>query len=109
MDCRNCLHYEACHRAGAEIPAEICGTFKDRSMYKKVPCKLGDRAWLVKKTRDGSGFAIKRGVISELYYNSDMELTANVHTIGRGRIGKTVFLSREAADKALEERRNCPE
>ena len=109
MTCKECLHFEACHRAGREIPADICSSFKDRSRYKEVPCKFGDKAWLIKKTRDGSDFYIKSGEISMLYYNSDMELIVTVHALGRGRIGKAVFLSRAAAEKAVEERRACGE
>lgn len=30
LSCRHCVHYEACHRRGKEIPAESCRTFKNK-------------------------------------------------------------------------------
>lgn len=100
MTCKECLHYEACHRMGKEIPSESCSTFKDRSKFIEIPCKIGDPAWIIRRTKYSR--IIKKGEVSEMHFTPDMELQAVVHSLGRGRIGKTVFLSREEAEKALE-------
>lgn len=42
-NCKDCIHYEACHRKDREIPANTCRTFKDKSLILNLPCKVGDK------------------------------------------------------------------
>ena len=61
------------------------------------PCRIGQDAWFV-RTYNGQK-VIRQGKISELFYLENMTLIAVVWNIGRGVIGKDVFLTREAAEK----------
>ena len=69
-----------------------------------LPCKVGDTVWRI--VRDGEPH-ITRDEVRDMYFADDM--TPCVELVG-GRVtftekfGKTVFLSREEAEKALEER-----
>lgn len=68
-----------------------------------LPCKVGDTVWRI--VRDGEPH-ITRDEVRDMYFADDM--TPCVEMVG-GRVtftekfGKTVFLSREEAEKALRE------
>lgn len=68
-----------------------------------LPCKVGDTVWRI--IRDGEPH-ITRDEVRDMYFADDM--TPCVELVG-GRVtftekfGKTVFLSREEAEKALQE------
>ena len=68
-----------------------------------LPCKVGDTVWRI--IRDGEPH-ITRDEVRDMYFADDM--TPCVELVG-GRVtftekfGKTVFLSREEAEKALRE------
>ena len=68
-----------------------------------LPCKVGDTVWRI--VRDGEPH-ITRAEVRDMYFADDMTLC--VELVG-GRVtftekfGKTVFLSREEAEKALRE------
>ena len=68
-----------------------------------LPCKVGDTVWRI--VRDGEPH-ITRDEVRDMYFADDM--TPCVELVG-GRVtfiekfGKTVFLSREEAEKALRE------
>lgn len=68
-----------------------------------LPCKVGDTVWRI--VRDGEPH-ITRDKVRDMYFADDMTLC--VELVG-GRVtftekfGKTVFLSREEAEKALRE------
>ena len=92
--------------------AELCGGFdrireladadKDGRVVV-LPCKVGDTVWRI--VRDGEPH-ITRDEVRDMYFADDMTLC--VELVG-GRVtftekfGKTVFLSREEAEKALRE------
>ena len=68
-----------------------------------LPCKVGDTVWRI--VRDGDPH-ITRDEVRDMYFADDMTLC--IELVG-GRItfaekfGKTVFLTREEAEKALQE------
>lgn len=68
-----------------------------------MPCKVGDTVWRI--VRDGEPH-ITRDEVRDMYFADDM--TPCVEMVG-GRVtfiekfGKTVFLSREEAEKTLQE------
>ena len=92
--------------------AELCGGFdslrelaeadKDGRVVV-LPCKVGDTVWRI--IRDGEPH-ITRDEVRDMYFADDM--TPCVELVG-GRVtftkkfGKTVFLSRDEAERALQE------
>ena len=68
-----------------------------------LPCKVGDTVWRIVRAGEPH---ITRDEVRDMYFADDMTLC--VELVG-GRVtftekfGKTVFLSREEAEKALEE------
>ena len=113
--CKDCLHYEVCADVmkqqlyikdilcGHKNP--VCPQFADRFEWVHLPCKVGDSIFC-----DGELFA-------DRYAGEVMKFTAEivrtqVCTTHCGEIdmifnfndfGKTVFLTREEAEKALKE------
>ena len=79
---------------------ELAEADKDRRVVV-LPCKVGDTVWRI--VRDGEPH-ITRDEVRDMYFADDM--TPCVELVG-GRVtftekfGKTVFLSREEAEKAL--------
>ena len=79
---------------------EIAEAEKDRRLVV-LPCKVGDTVWRI--IRDGEPH-ITRDEVRDMYFADDMTPCAEL--VG-GRVtftekfGKTVFLSREEAEKAL--------
>ena len=103
--CKNCLHYELCqyntyqeaHYFGKdkEIYIKIdnnspCKFFTDLSEWVHLPCKVGDRIWFIR-----NGMVAFRPVSK-----------SSIYPIATGgKLGKTAFLTREEAEKALEEKK----
>lgn len=89
-------------QAGVARLRELAEADKDGRVVV-LPCKVGDTVWRI--VRDGEPH-ITRDEVRDMYFADDM--TPCVELIG-GRVsftekfGKTVFLSREEAEKALAE------
>lgn len=98
--CNECLHKEACNHwlqkdnkhLGA-VEGFICEHFKDRSKFVELPCKIGEYLYRIKTVRG-------KKIITETQLNQN---TFWRIVFGR-EYGKTVFLTPEAAEKALKER-----
>ena len=114
--CNDCLHQIICNAyadAGVtDIPKDditICEIFKDRSKFVELPCKVGDTVYML-VTRKTKAFEVKSK-------NGEMKKEINHHTFIKKtcftksnlfdvieRFGKTAFLTKEEAEKALAER-----
>lgn len=113
MNCKDCLFYDFCNDYN-EYPEYIrycektmgtefkCSHFKDKSRFIELPCKVGDTAYYVVGNGDNSriieegleGFSI---IGDKLYVIDECKDFYEV--------GVEVFLSKQEAEKALEERR----
>ena len=69
----------------------------------KVPCKMGDIVWGIKKFHHGQ--AVKQGSVYQMFFIDDMRLCICVKNVCRGEWGKNVFATREDAVAAIAERR----
>lgn len=63
----------------------------------KLPCRIGETVWGVSTYNKSQ--KVRLGVVSEMVFNSNMELIITVRGISRGRWGESVF-STEAEAKA---------
>ena len=121
--CKDCVHYDVCyeltyHEPNGEIVGrEVCNNFKDKSRFVELPCKVGD--WLYLPC---CGEIIKLQVfeinINHIFVDYGKGVIRNIIALNDkgGRmefkfsdIGKTVFLTREEAEKALKERKSNSE
>ena len=88
MTCKYCLHYEVCYYHDFEE----CGWFSDKSEWLHLPCKVGDTVYQVDSER------IYKSTVRNIIYDTDGI------AFDERAIGKSVFLTREEAEKALKER-----
>lgn len=111
--CKDCLHSKVCRDWWSEQEKNLfsesniaCRVFTDRSEWVHIPCKVGDSIFC-----DGKLFA-DRYVGEVMKFTVDIVRT-QVCTTHCGEIdmifnfkdfGKTVFLTREEAERALKER-----
>lgn len=107
--CENCYHYEAClyflskeNKVLNNTEGFICNHYKNKSLIVELPCKPGDvlyahgcpcepiEAWTI---------LFPSIAYEENGYIHHAPLSSILHSLG-----KTVFLNREEAERALEER-----
>lgn len=96
--CNDCLHLKTCEDLfkditdgwGVELPlGTICNMFIDRSRIVELPCKLGTPVFVIGgKYRAGR---FERWINPGKFRLSDLK-----------KMGKTVFLTHEEAEKALD-------
>ena len=107
MTCNDCIHHVVCNRP--DLLDIGCEDFSDRSAWVKLPCKVG---YILYEPTD-------RGTISEYRVTAirvgcyslfvEWNITNGfawrlIDGICANEIGKTVFLSREEAERVLKDR-----
>lgn len=120
MRCENCLHYEACksmvkvieRTTMYSIAMRVCNNFADKDLYIKLPCKVGDEVWVIYRgyitTAEVLTIYIDRvGGMFDLKIKTKEETTVGFRTvIDKDYTFDDVFLTREDAEKKLEELKN---
>ena len=105
--CKDCIHDKVCseyfhafwghtankHSDLINAGPKDCPYFKDSSRFVELPIKPGEKIFYF----DTKG-RIHESTVTQLIYG------ASGFLIGGYQIGKTVFLTREAAEQALKER-----
>ena len=122
MTCKDCLYYEPCSTLNAEFKklpkdfidsdlcAKQCTTFKDRSRFVELPCKLGDTLFVPTRNLVSEYKIVSFHVCGEgIWYRTNVIKGILTRLISDNveNIGKTVFLTREEAEQALKERNNA--
>lgn len=128
MTCRkNCIHYEACKdiyypmstydeeaKAFDESNScDGCPFYSDASRFIELPCKVGDTVYYLLELPNNMrilpaevwGISIQK---TKNIYEIYLQIKVNVNDKFRfdicPKLGNTVFLTREEAEKALKER-----
>lgn len=124
MTCKDCLHYEACKNTYDNLRTDIgwdtnfddedyamtyCDNFTDRSKWVHLPCKVGDTLYEITSRNTISEYEVTAIRIELFNVFIDWKLTQGfvdryISDMPVGEIGKTVFLTHEEAEKALEEK-----
>lgn len=119
--CKDCIHYDVCllerDNSKDKLTAdglfkkaeEDCAYFKDKSRIVELPCKVGDTVYEIRPDR---GFIQEYTVITihisrcDAFFDWELidgeGIYSNVNGFTVNMLGKTVFLTREEAEKALE-------
>lgn len=107
MNCKDCLHYEVCNALdeNGQCPiagASYCGYYRDKSEWVHLPCKVGDTVYIASEFR-----GVVESKVRTLFLDSKgVEMIRTQYCDNPfSSWGKTVFLTKEEADKALAERR----
>lgn len=116
MTCNDCIHSGICAiqlephyvldrtqklmRESNNVEHE-CLSFKDRSRFVELPCKVGDTVYRIK----GDTVRKERVLRIEICTSGIILVNMNGYHIGYGdTIGKHIFLTRKEAEQALKER-----
>ena len=121
--CKDCVHYEACKMffvatnqgiteekiKQAENDLTDCEQFKAKSRFVELPCKVGDVLWICSSVRGVFSAKVRTFFIGHPSFQGEPDNSIQmIRTTGCdipiNEFGKTVFLTREAAEKALKER-----
>lgn len=109
MICKDCLHDKVCGvyphswtEPGRSVPC-YCKNFKDKAHFMELPCRVGETVYYIK-----SAFSYLEAPKAEIVRKIELlDEQIVFRTVNRcfniENIGKTVFLSREEAEKALKE------
>lgn len=115
MTCKDCVHYDVCEALEKNGISRIyplqCGCFKDKSKFIELPCKVGDKVWFIKFMWNYAKQPTPAMVCGIKTFSNSGTFTFTALTdennIARSfinqDIGKTVFLTKEEAEKALKE------
>lgn len=93
--CKDCLHYEVCQfhiDEETKLTVNECEHFKDRSKIVELPCKVGEDLYRL-KTINGKTII----TTTQLNQNTLWRIVFG------GEYGKTVFLTRKEAERALKD------
>lgn len=110
MTCKDCVHYDICEKLRPiEYCMDItCSHFKNKANFVELPCKVGDKVWLIKSLNwQRTEWGIKEGKVSMIQQKADkswkFRVTENhsVQDYTIDSIGKTVFLTKEEAEQKL--------
>ena len=114
--CKDCLHVDVCKWSGLFEDASKCKHFKDKSLCVELPCKVGCVAYrpIITDTKRKPAIHTiiithidvglnKNGVSPHSFAVGTLKNTSCGDSFDFDEIGKTVFLSREDAEKALKE------
>ena len=121
MTCKDCLHYEACKGTYMNVSeyksitdfdskhySDIyhCHDFADKSEWVHLPCKVGDIVYCFEPCFDTDHHPKLKVVEKEIV---ELKTIATVFGLNFdiNNIGKTVFLTREEAEKALKDMRKA--
>ena len=107
MTCEYCVHFGVCpSRQEANKP---CCFFKNRSKFIELPCKVGDVVYsycddfyVILDYRIETIYIYKDNLTSfEAICSAEEEMLADID-FDLSDIGKTVFLTKEEAERALK-------
>ena len=121
--CENCYHAKVCKNyPNTGIPEKSrqrllnkgCENFKDKSLIVELPCRVGDKVYYINTILHISLYLnhIYEATVTRIVKTKDF-VTAVIQIHNENGcteipdikdFGKTVFLSREEAERALEER-----
>ena len=118
--CEDCIHCNVCLLYDAfdykePIPVNDCVFFKDKARFIEKPFNIRDHICIITKYSHSSPYEIINCMVTKMRFKDNGEITfscvghyANNYRYVSGNfktssIGKTVFLTREEAEKKLEE------
>ena len=109
--CKECLCFDVCSIAAIMGENFCCPDCKDRNRFVELPCKAGDTIYeITERKRNGKwNKVVVERVVNGIEIGRGGFMTVRSGTtviVFLSNLGKTVFLTKEEAEKALKEREN---
>lgn len=114
MNCKDCLHYEACVKHYTQGQLTMingdCSTFTDRSKWVHLPCKVGDKVYIVKsRTSDNKNLYIIEDVVKRIVFDKSEDtgfIRSRIEFFNTSSVSdwlfQNIFLTREEALEGME-------
>ena len=114
--CKDCIHYEFCCAGKSGLPDYVnCKYFKDRNRFVELPCKVGNTLYMLNRNKSNIQEMtldkpdIRCHCVKDDEFSSCMPICNDKENgicayrfhLDFSEIGKTVFLTREEAERAL--------
>lgn len=107
--CKGCLHVDVCKSKDIFGDMPVCPNFKDRTRFVELPTEIGNIVYIIptatnhlKEITEAKCIGFSIGGVSNTA-NLIICGTSKSYFAGFDMFGKTVFLTREEAEKATEE------
>lgn len=84
MTCKDCVHSDVCKYKGLPVIAEQCVDFKDKSKYIELPCKIGDKVYIIEPFNGICDMTLRNVCVNDVLKNN-------------------IFLTKEEAEQKLKE------
>ena len=100
--CKDCIYAPMCRNCNEYVYNKgRCEQFKDKSKFIEIPCSIGDTIWCIPKCAVSPiDFEVMGGPALPIYHSL-------VDTfVSISDFGKIAFLTKEEAEKKLEEMKN---
>lgn len=116
MTCKECINYDVCSTQSVNCNrANHCSMFKNKVQYIKLPCKVGDTVYVIDDRRgiikcivNDIHLGLAQEIHGDLFYYEqiadELPELIDVFDFEKNDFDKTVFLTKESAEKALRER-----
>lgn len=112
MTCKDCMHYKLCEIQAfngfnknfePEKDWKHCGCFKDKSKYIELPCKVGDRVYVICYKGNVQPY-IRTETVLHMNYMQGKSLTLwQIHTEYAVYNAKDVIYTKSEAEQKLKE------
>lgn len=109
MTCKDCLHYSVCpyKNSSDTTLATRCDNFIDESEWVHLPCKEGDILYEITERKTVNEYRVKAVRVELFGMFIDWDIIEGcieqyITDVPASEIGRTIFLTREEAEKALE-------
>lgn len=108
--CEKCLYYPHCDEY--HFDESGCDDFKDASLFVEMPCKIGDTVWFttygdIPTCTEVYRISCNIGADGLHSYFETQDTNGNTDYFHGEAFGKSVFLSKDAAEAVLAERMAC--
>ncbi len=125
MTCKDCIHRKACKNIAYEYAgedaasaydedscckpfAETCANFSDKSEWFHLFGKIGSELYVICHDKNKCEFCVVMGKLNKIWIGDcavySVSLLKDDYVFRSEDFNKTVFLTREEAERALEER-----
>lgn len=118
INCRDCIHFKACYEMARAnnadefntMYAEKCEDFSDRSLWAKLPCRVGDTVYVIYDGYVTCAYVLafyidEYGGMLNLFITTKEEHAAGFKkVIDKSYTFSDIFLSHEEAERALKDR-----
>lgn len=112
MLCKNCVHFAVCANVYCEVTAETeiknihgkpCYYFEDKSKYIALPCKVGDRVYVICYKRNVQPYIRVETVLHMNYLQGKSLALWQIHTEYAAHNAKDVIYTKSEAEQKLKE------